>query len=952
MNWGEFRRHALPAALTFAAVAALWVLLFSSGVPQGIDWWGHVFKAEVLAGEMHRQGLGAYLTSAWMPAWYLGDPYRTYYPPLTTLVLTPIQYLTGDAMLTGRLFAAGALLLYAAFCYAFINRTWGRWPAAFGSILALWAPYQLRTLFFQGNLPRVLAFLALPMIAWLTERLVGTPERRARNAFLLGLAWAWTILAHPQQAYMFAVGFAIYLVARLFLEPDVPLGRAVWWVGSLAWGAALSLPWTLPAYVGSELPGVPFLPAIKVEIFAADVTSLLPTFNLADGRILLGSGTLILALLAAVARPDPRRTAYVLAGLLTFWFSLGLRSVGFALLPLHDQLLPERFLNFTAFAFPVAAAGIVPFQRAARPARSVVAVLLLAIDAIPGVSIARPTSYPVEQASLGTIASTLNNGGGRLAFFTYPEPSALEVYFAGKTSDLVDGWALENTPHHFAIRRLLGAPEWGPEYLQALFERWDVRRVVVGGRDVPESIRSALQGFGFARDAILGSYEVWVDPRPSAPVQRPPVDQMLLVGEDLMPFLGAFPFAEERRASDLAEVGQPEMMARPMIGVFRFAQDAEGLQSAEVALREYLAQGGRLVVDLSGMEDLIGRSLDFLDVGVLRLSLDEATDLRWDQDPEGAVERLDFRDLPEVGWSGAAYLNLDRVLASVEQDGEWYPVLGYKNFGAGRAWFVGLNLLYYAQVAEDRALLETIRDSILNSVPVSRDLLLEDVDVRDFHVSDRGLTFLAHMDEASDVIISYTYSPRWEVLVDGQPVPFTSYEGLIRMSLPAGEHAVNVLYHPYGTWWPRLGLGLGFLAALLGMAAIGVEARMKPAVQPPRKVEVEEPSYAPCANCGFKIAEKYEPTAVTYPFNVVICPICGMRMDDEGFVPGDSLSPDQREKALTQWLEAHNYVPEQVYQRWGFGVEDFFEPTAVAAEGPAASPSPGSFDANPNPDRG
>jgi hypothetical protein len=214
------------------------------------------------------------------------------------------------------------------------------------------------------------------------------------------------------------------------------------------------------------------------------------------------------------------------------------------------------------------------------------------------------------------------------------------------------------------------------------------------------------------------------------------------------------------------------------------------------------------------------------------------------------------------------------------------------------------------------------------------------------------LTFIARTDRAGDAVISYTYSPRWEVLVDGTPVPFTAYEGLIRLNLPQGEHGVQVRYRAYGTAWPRLGLGIGILAVLLAAAAIGVEARMKPAVQPPRKAEVEEPSYAPCANCGFKIAEKYAPTAVTYPFNVVTCPICGMRMDDEGFAPGASLSPDQREKALTQWLEAHNYVPEQVYKRWGFGVEDFFEPTPVAGEGPAASPSPGSFDANQNPDRG
>jgi hypothetical protein len=940
----ELRRHALPGVLALAAVAALWTLLFSPGVSQGIDSWSHVFKAEALAGEMHERGLGAYFTSAWMPSWYLGDPYRTYYPPLTTLVLAPIQYLAGDAVVTVRLFAAGALFLYAVFCYLFLNRYWGPWPAAFGSILALWAPYQLRTLLFQGNLPRVLAFLALPLIAWGTERLLTSPEKKGRIAVLLGLLWAWTLLAHPQQAYMFAVGFAIYLVARLFLEPDVSLVRALWWVGSLAWGAALTLPWTLPAYMGNELPGVPYLPEIKVEIFAADSSAILPALSMTDGRILLGSGALILALLAAVARPEPRRTGYVLAGLLTAWFSLGSRSIGFALLPLHNQLLPERFLNFTAFALPVAAAGIVPFQRAARPARLFVAVSLLAIDAIPGVTIARPVPYPSEQAALQTIASNLNNGGGRLAIFTYSEPTALEVYFAGTTSDLLNGWALENTPHHVALRRVLGAPEWGPDYLAARLSLWDVRWVVVRGEEEADPAREAIRGSGFLPAGSLGPYEVWHDPTPSAPVQRLRTDRMAVAGEDLAPFVGAFPFAEEVRTSDFSQLAAGDLASRPALGLFRFEDDPEGLAAAEDRLRGYLDSGGTILLDLSGMEGTIGRTVDFLDVNVLRLSFDEPIELRWAQELGDMPSRILLDGLPEQGWSGAAYLGLDVVLGEIEMDGEWYPILGYKDVGEGRAWFVGVNLLYYGQLAGDARLIETIRETALEDSFASRDLRLESVPVREFRASDRGLTFVAEAEQAEDLVVSYTYTPRWEVLVDGAAVPFTSYEGLLRFQVPAGEHSVEVVYRPYGTAWPRLGLALGILAAVLGVGVLIAERKVAPLPAEPVK-EKEELSYAPCANCGFRLAEQSAPTAVTYPFNVVSCPICGLRMDDEGFAPGASLTAEEREQHLTRWLESHHYVPEQVYHRWGFGVDDFFDPGAVAGGGAPAGPASEGSDA-------
>jgi hypothetical protein len=171
---------------------------------------------------------------------------------------------------------------------------------------------------------------------------------------------------------------------------------------------------------------------------------------------------------------------------------------------------------------------------------------------------------------------------------------------------------------------------------------------------------------------------------------------MLVVGSDLLPFVGAFPFAEERRVSSLSEVGLAEMLTHPMIGLYRFADGSDGLARAEATLREYLRYGGTVVIDLSGMEDLVGRSLDFLDVSVLRLSYDDQTTLRWDGDPEGESGGSTSKAcLRPAGRSG--YLRLDGVLASVEQDGDWYRS-GIQGFWRRRAWFVGLNLFYYSQL--------------------------------------------------------------------------------------------------------------------------------------------------------------------------------------------------------------------------------------------------------------
>jgi hypothetical protein len=115
--------------------------------------------------------------------------------------------------------------------------------------------------------------------------------------------------------------------------------------------------------------------------------------------------------------------------------------------------------------------------------------------------------------------------------------------------------------------------------------------------------------------------------------------------------------------------------------------------------------------------------------------------------------------------------------------------------------------------------------------------------------------------------------------------------------------------------------------------------------------QVEEPSYGPCANCGFRLAETLAPTAVPRPSTVVSCPICGLKVDDKGLVPGVSLDPGEREQRLTRWLESHNYAPQQVYHQWGFGVDDFFDLEAVAPGNRPAQTAGGSEDVHKDPDR-
>ncbi len=930
-----------PYLLVLVALIPALVMVWGPGYPRGADTWGHLFKAEYLANRLRADGPLAYVRSAWMPAWYMGDPYLTYYPPLTSLTLAPLIYLLRDPFVAYRVFVTLFTVLLAHLTYGVFAGRWNRerWQAAFTAVLVLWAPYTLRTLFFEGNLPRVLAVLALPVITYFTESLLARPGPRGLRLLAASLAWSWAIVAHAQQAYMFAVGFALYAVIRVILDPAVPVVRLIWVVLPIALGAAVAAPWALPAYSRGELSNIPYLPPIKVDIFSAPLRALAPAVGVPASAVTFGTGALLLALLSVIARPNPRYTAWLLAGAACLWLSLGPAGVAFSLVPGSSQLLPERFANFSAFAIPIAAGGLVPLGIRARRIRMIVIAGLLFIDIFPAFPLLRGGDYPQDRAAIANRLAE-QPSGGRVALMVYPEPNALDVYFASTVGghDQINGWALENTPHHVALRRVLSAPDWGPGYLARLFEVWDVRSAIVSGTDQSaQAARHALTAAGFAQTSAEGDFELWALDRPASPLLSLPSDQMLVVGDQTEPFLAAFPFAEDGSRTHLVDYASAELNQHPVLGLMRFNDNPAKLAQAEALLRDWVSAGRTAIVDLSGMEEPFSQGLDFMGVSVLRLAFSDALQIHWSGPLAGQPEWLPLQGLPEPGWSGAVYRNLDGVLAEVEHNGVKYPVVGYKNVGAGRIWFVGLNLLYYSQASHTPSLAAAITHLTLEQTPVARDLTYSPVPTESASFGDGQLDLAYTADEAVDALLSFTYSPRWRAEVDGQPVVLSEYQHLMRAPLPAGRHELKVIYQPFGTVWPRLGLLVGLLSlgGLLAFARVErmiwrrrlqKEAASLQAAEDQRASDRQASvTYTSCLNCGFKFSEAMPPTPATYPFNLIACPICGQRLDGTGFRAGNAMTAADRQAALAKWLTHKGYDIATIDPRRDFSVETFFE---------------------------
>ena len=908
-------------------------MIYLGEYPARSDAWGHLAKAEHLAKLMHEEGLSAYFRTAWFPNWYLGDPFRTYYPPLTTLVLTPIIYFIPDPLQAHHFFSIAVFTLFGLLTYVFIRYCLGDLPAAFGAILAIWAPYQLRTLFFEGNYPRSLALLGLPLIALLFEKLLSEEKRRMPNIFALGLCWSWVILAHAQQAFIFAIAFGIYILARLFLDPDVPFLWAVPCITGIAFGALFAAPWLLPAYSHAEFPQIPYLPMEKVELFSATLAAIRPSTTMSDGQILFGFGAIIMALLATIARPSPRKSAWFITGIIALWLSLGSKGALFSLLPFNHLILPERFINFSAFALAFTAAGLLPIGNRARYARVGAIIILAYIDFLPGSGLLSGKPYPTQEASLSQISKdSINNS--RAALLTYPEPVAPEVYYAGQEVALINGWALENTPHHNAFRRTMQAPSWGWEYFTHQLSIWNVGNVILKGYQKElDPAQSSLEKAGFFHSEDIGPYEIWKTENPTGMIQDIPQDRMLIFGDTLTPMLTIFPFAEE--AGETPILSSDDLAEYPAVGLYNFQRVGSNLLSDQPILEQYLDQGGVLIVDLSGMEDSIGAVRGFLDVSPLRISLDDSMSVRWKDEGSDIVDDLTLDLGIGNSWSGAIYEGLDVVIAEVAFSDHWYPILGYKTYGEGKTWFIGMNLPYYLKLYGPDFLGDRILDLTLADVNVSRAVRFESIPYKNWIAGPTSVKFITDsMHEHEEALISYTYSPRWSLRMDGQELPFGSYENLIKLDLPAGQHVIEMQYQPYGTLWPIFGLVIGVLTFTGALTCVFVEKRRadKSEITQTFTDNAEEVEYISCPFCGFKLAEMHPSISTDSMQNKLTCPICKYHRTPEATTPGQKLSPPERDSQLEDWLHTHDYDPKVVYAKWGFDPDTFFDPADPSPE--------------------
>jgi len=184
-----------PAVAMVSLTLALTLLTFLAESPPGIDTPGHLFKAWAIARQAESDFFSPLM---WTQDWYQGHPLFYYYPPASYFAIGSIDFVVDNIVISYRIFLFISILLGAGVTYA-LGRTWlTPLYSTLGAFFYVLAPYPMKMIFWEGNLPRTATFALLPLVVLLTIRLVDSGGRR--YFVLLALSVVSLVLFHHMPA--------------------------------------------------------------------------------------------------------------------------------------------------------------------------------------------------------------------------------------------------------------------------------------------------------------------------------------------------------------------------------------------------------------------------------------------------------------------------------------------------------------------------------------------------------------------------------------------------------------------------------------------------------------------------------------------------------------------------------------------------------------------------------
>lgn len=387
--WKKLKILGIILGYAVLAVAIAAIVYWNGYYPSGSDTLCHVYKGQVLYQEI--------LKGNWYPLydpmWYNGVQMMRYWAPFPVYVLAACQALAGGVATDGYLVFIGLVFFCGAIVWLRIGETHNRfWLGAFMGILWFFMPNNLFAMFEEGNLPRSLCMIILPLfISYLHDYLL---DGKWSSLPKLIVCFVLMAMCHLGYAGMIALAVLVFMVFFMLFYRGRKR-RVLDCIGGILCAFLLTGVWTYASLQG----GITSTDSSQVMkgFFQDAWISLNPFYRVENGpstSFYYGLAALLLAVFGVCMSKKKSMSGFWTAIFIFCCTTTSMYSV-LVLLPGSQYLWMLRFISI-ALCFTLY--SLLIWNSLKKPILVLVCILLVA-DVIPSLSLAYGNGSGTDVAS-------------------------------------------------------------------------------------------------------------------------------------------------------------------------------------------------------------------------------------------------------------------------------------------------------------------------------------------------------------------------------------------------------------------------------------------------------------------------------------------------------------------------------------------------------------------------
>lgn len=342
--WVEFLLSS--ALIAMVVLFSMWPVFSAPNhvYPATVDGMGHLTKVKYIA-----DCFKELKWPSWFPHWYSGSTVMQYYPPLSYLLLAPVQIIFDNVMVTYKYFLFMTQFVGSLGVWFICRRFIGSWSGLVGGILYALQPFLLRSLVFSGVIAQGPIFALTPWLLFFTLLFLQrrTPLRWALVSASVGLL----ILSHPMHAFLVSICVGVLAVSCL-IRRSVDFTGFIIWASAVTVGAGLVSFWWMIGATQLENAGIPYvLPEGRIQ-YIANLSWYNPAYRSGSGYY-FSLSMLIVAIISMLYRKTAfgqYKIPFFLSLVFSIIMSFGSNFPLLRYIPMNESLFPGRILSFGSSA--------------------------------------------------------------------------------------------------------------------------------------------------------------------------------------------------------------------------------------------------------------------------------------------------------------------------------------------------------------------------------------------------------------------------------------------------------------------------------------------------------------------------------------------------------------------------------------------------------------------------